>query len=217
MRTVILLVLSSFALAASAQTIELTPTDDVWVYPHASDNADAYLRIWGSEGKSVAGPGNEIELFSYSYLRFDTTTLPKDKKLVHAKLVLHHVANPTWSDSIAEGAPVEVRGLNGTFDEKTWNFERVDKINPTTGNEGLLSKLSPKVAKPAESVTTVELPFEVKGNFGEYLKKSSPGGALFLALASSLDPQSSGERTVYKFYSKDGPKDSRPKLVLTFE
>ncbi len=49
---------------AAPQTIELTPTDDIWVYPHASDpEKDGYLRCWGVDGQAVAPDPAQNEEF----------------------------------------------------------------------------------------------------------------------------------------------------------
>src|SRR5688572_27918373 len=109
------------AATLDVKTIELFPTDDVWVYPHASDpTQDEFLRIWGVEGKSVAGKPDDLGTFSYSFLKWSIKDFPNDAKLVSANLVLTQVANPAYTTDDAKQAPIEVRPVPSNFKEKGW-------------------------------------------------------------------------------------------------
>src|SRR5215475_5485714 len=89
--------LATLAMGLAPQTIELTPTDDIWVYSHADDpQKDEYLRCWGADGMAVAPTGEELEEFSYSYLKFNLNKLPKEVKLKEATLILWHIPDPGW-------------------------------------------------------------------------------------------------------------------------
>src|SRR5687768_10306177 len=95
-------------LVAGPATVELTPTDDVWVYPHASDQKDAYLRVWAAGGPDLAADAGELEQVSYAYLRFDVSKVPAGK-ITEAKLTVTHVASPTFTIELAKKSPLLAR------------------------------------------------------------------------------------------------------------
>lgn len=201
------------------RTVTLNPSDDVWVYPHASDPAnDPFLRVWGSDGQSVAKDGEHGE-FSYGFLRFDLSSIPKGR-LKSAHLILTHAPAATWTLENVTANPVEARLLKGDFDEKTWAYEKIDKCAPDPTKEGLLgqSVLDKMPAEGKSAKFDIDL---VKGsNFGEILDKafSAAPPHLSLAIASKVDPAALGRTSVYKFYSKDNAdKAVQPALILTFE
>lgn len=203
---------------STLQSLQKTPIDDVWVYPHASDQTDAYLRIWGQDGKSVAAKGEDTENLSYSYLRFDVSDLPKDKKLATATLTITHVAEPTWTTEIAKTAPIEARAMSGDFDEKSWSYDKLSTIVPNGDPKSIFASVSAKVPSNSDKPFTISLDLlSGKGGFSQYLIEALKSGKLLIALTSPLDPQASGDRTVYKFYSKDAEKAYRPVLELKFE
>src|SRR5256885_1361944 len=120
----LLTMLAACVLATGPQTFDLTPTDDVWVYPHASDpQKDPFLRAWGSAGKAVAATPAEGSDFSYSYLKWDTAAISKAPgKVTEAKLIVTLIADPTYGEDEAKASPLEVRPLKGDFSEKTWDY-----------------------------------------------------------------------------------------------
>ncbi len=210
---------SAAPVQAPSETYELPPSDDAWVYPHADDpSRDPFLRVWGSGGRSVDEPGRTPEDFSYAYLRFDLSPLPKRVKVLEAALLLTHVPNPSFSAADAERAPLEVRPLAGDFTEKGWNYADSAKVHPDGGKDALLGAASPKPGAPdKEFGVTIDL---LKlGRLPALLTKALEGErpALRVALTSALDPSEAGNRAVYKVYSKDGPKEFRPTLRLVVE
>jgi hypothetical protein len=197
-------------LAPSAQAVELTPTDDVWVYPHASDMKDAYLRVWGAGGLSVAPNALEASVFSYSYLRFETKDVPTGK-VVEAKLTLWHVADPAFSAEASKAAPMEARPVAGKFSEKTWNYDDGVAKGPAAGKEAVFGNAALS-GWPAGAPFKFEIDLlSGKGGFDAYLQSARADGAFGLALTSAMDAEN---RAVYKVYSKDAEAKYRPMLRL---
>lgn len=212
--------LALLALVAFAD-VTLKPTDDLWVYPHAGDPAkDAYLRVWGSEGVSVAKQVGDAEVLSYSFLRFDVTGLPTGT-LKGAKLVLTSVAGPNYTEAQAKKSPLEVRPVEGGFAEKGWKYDLLERFMPSADPQAVYGTgfPSPWPAPDAEGTIGIDL-LKGPGGFGKALAAARAAGKpLGLALTSALDVQSNPDvQTLYKVYSKEAPVEaSRPKLILSFE
>lgn len=201
------------------RTVTLTPSDDVWVYPHASDPAnDPFLRVWGTDGKSVPTDGEHAE-FSYGYLRFDLKNVLKGH-LKQAHLILTHAPAQGWTLETALANPVEIRQLSGDFDEKTWTYEKTAKVAPNPSADGLIGQGSPDKL-PAEGKSALFDIDLLKGaSFAKLLDAAlnTSDPHLNLALCSKVDPGTLGRSSVYKFYSKDNPDAKvQPTLKLTFE
>lgn len=199
-------------LGPAVQTIELTPTDDVWVYPHASDMRDPFLRVWGSGGLSVAPNAQDASVFSYSYLKFDAKGLPSGK-LAEASLTVFHVADPAFTPEASKAAPLEVRPVPASFEEKTWNYDDGVAKAPTAGKDAIFGSVAlsgwPNGAPFAAKIDLLA----GKGGFAEHVDKSGSSGAFAIALTSAIDAES---RAVYKIYSKDAEAKYRPVLRLVF-
>jgi hypothetical protein len=190
------------------------------VYPHASDpQKDAYLRVWGSGGTSVDRPGRTPDEHSYSYLRFDLSSLPKKFKARSATLALYHVADPAFSAQDTEAAPLEVRALSGQFQEKGWIYDQAASVCPVGGADGLLGSVSPRLGQEGKDFKVDVSLNAGEGRFASLLasamERENPWIAM--ALTSKLNPEDVGNRGVYKFYSKDGPRELRPSLRIELE
>jgi hypothetical protein len=205
-------------LVLAPQTVRLAPTDDIWVYPHASDPAhDVNLRIWGASGNGVPADTSEAEEMSLALLRWDVSGVPVGKKLVKATLVVTNIANPGYTLAQAAAAPLEARPVRADFDEKTWEYEKLEKYLPKKELFGSANPPSFEKDKP--------VPLEInllKGpsKFAAYLDSSlaSSEKTLALALTSAMDMASIGRSGMYKIYSRDEKDEAlRPSLVLTFE
>ncbi len=199
-------------LAHQAQTVELTPTDDVWAYPHASDMRDPFLRVWGAGGLSVAANATEASVFSYAFLRFDAKDLPAGK-LTEAKLTLWHVADPAFTAEASKASPLEARPVSSKFAEKTWNYDEGISRGPAAGKDATFGS-----AALSGWAAGAPFKFEIdllsgKGGFDAYLQGARPEGAFGIALTSSMDAEN---RAVYKVYSKDAEPKYRPVLRLVF-
>lgn len=201
-------------LTQQAQVI-LTPTDDVWVYPHAADPAkDTRLLVWGSGG-SMPAPGEDEQSFSYGLLRFDAGKLPQSALVNKIELILTHLPKPAFDAKVSKEFPVEVRPLLGELSEKTWSYDKLATIRPESGKDAVLAKGF------AETIPS-DLAFEVKIMLasdsikaGEVLKRVVKGFQLGFALTSSLDPGALDGRPTYRFYSNDAEEKLRPRLVLS--
>lgn len=193
------------------ETIEAS--EDVWVYSHASDpGGDSAMRIFGNGGRAVAASAGDLESFSYGYLKFDLTSLPKGKKLESAELVVTPFGKPAM-DPASKDWPLEARPLKGKFEEKTWFFEMAGDVNPIAD-----SIYGSGVIK----TTTTDDVFEIRMNLlGEKSKfavdfAKSPS-TLYVALTSKYDASEQGMKGMYKVYSRDNKdRTVRPRLELKF-
>ena len=206
------------ALVISGPTsVTFVPTDDIWVYSHATDTKDIYLRVWGAEGKEVAKDVNEVEDFGYSYLKFDLSTVPAGK-ITAATLTVTHIANPGYDLEYVKQNPLRARPVPSDFDEKTWDFSKVADIHPDGGPKAFFGGGYPdKIPGDKEFPITIDL---LKGpnDFSAYVSsaRNSKNHALALALTSSVDVEEQGQGCIYKFYSKDCEDPAkRPVLKLT--
>jgi len=200
-------------LALAASTLQLQPTDDVWVYPHAGDpSKDAYLRVWGSGGRAVAQDAVDTTDFGYSYLCFK---VPADlRSLKGAKLLLTHIAGPGYDKDFSKAFPLQVHPLKGSFEEKSWSYDQVSKIQPTDKVFGTGWAENLSADKPFQIVIDLSKP-----EFYEYVAAAAKsGGELSLALCAKVDVAEVGMKSMYKIFSKDAETDAnKPKLVLETE
>lgn len=206
--------IAALTLGLSAQTLELTPTDDIWVYPHASDpQKDGYLRVWGTGGLAVASDPAQADEYSYSYLKFDLAKLPKEAKVSSVVLTLMHTPDPTWQASDAKASPLEARPLGKDFTEKAWEYGLGKSVFPGGKKEDVFGSFAPAKLDAGQPIK-----FEINLLKGPNKLALSPGGTFATALTSTLDPSAIGNRAVYKFYSKDYDKvEYRPRLVIQFD
>jgi hypothetical protein len=195
------------------RVVDLHPIDEVWVYPHAGDpSKDEFLRVWGSGGKSIAGPQDDLQSFSYSYLRFDVSKIGLEGgKLVGATLILTHVENAGFEEAYVKERPLEVRPVSADWDERTWSYSDVEKTLPSPGNT-YFGRTSPTAWTPdKEFAIKIDL-LPGPGEFARHLREAK--GHLGLALTAAVNPEEAGMAGIYKFFSKDGPEAKRPVLRL---
>ena len=196
------------SLVCLALTVKLSPTDDIWVYEHASDQVnDTFLRVWGAEDEQSA---------SCSLLQFDLGRAGNGHHLTSAKLILHHIPNPTFTVDDSATAPLEVRPVKAGFDEKTWSFADAGDYMPDKGDSayyGFKSVVPGKDEKPI--LVGVDL-LSGKKDFRKALDAAlASGGKFALALTSKLDIGTT--RKTYKFYSRSAAENLRPQLVLSYK
>lgn len=200
----------------STSVVELYPTDDVWAYPHASDpDKDPFLRVWGVDGASVAPSAAESDSFGYSFLKFDAVGLP-ERPLKSATLTLVHTAKPSFDLALAKKHPLEVRPVSALFSEKSWGYGDLDKFMPSAGRGAAFGTGSPEAFDSEK-----DFPIKIDllggpGKFNTLLISARTSKAFALALTTTMSPDGD-VRSIYKVYSKDGPKESRPVLRLEFE
>lgn len=210
-----------FVAALAPTTVRLTPTDDLWVYPHASDpQKDAYLRVWGVEDRAVAEDPSDAGNFSYSYLQWDVSSIPAGAKVSGAKLILVHVSDPKYTEHLAQKAPLQARPVIGAFTEKTWSYADSAKVYPAAEEKSVFGSASPSPWPKAgeEFKLTLDL---LKGpnDFSKYLAASlAAKKPLALALTTKLEVNAvEGVQALYKVYSKDSPASlTRPALEVTY-
>lgn len=208
-----LLALVALAPAPSVQTVEVFPTDDIWIYPHASDpQKDPFLRVWGVGGEAVAANADDAADFSYAFLKFDLSKIPAGK-ISSVKFVVTHIADPGWTDAQVKDAPLEVRSVSANFAEKGWNYEMARALQPKAGKKEFFGFASAKIA-PGKTI-----PFEFDlwkaDEFRKAFESGRKDGAFAVALTSTIDPAVVGRGGIYKLYSKDDEKvERRPKLVV---
>lgn len=201
--------LAALALCATTVApIELTPTDDAWVYVHASSTSDPFLRAWGSGDAAVDNvypPGGE---YSYSYLAFE---LPRDNsvpaRLGSAKLMLLVAKAEALDKGLVEKYPLEARPLSGAFREQGWSMQNA-QLAPGAKPYGL----GTADFKPDEDFwVTIDLMKE-PGAFQQAWTDALAGNhRLGLAITTKMDAQSG---VFYRFYSRENDPSKRPRLII---
>lgn len=193
------------SLLQPSEELTFAPTDDVWVYSHAGDNTDPYLRIWGAESKSVAPTASEVEEFGYSYLRFNLSSL-QGKEIESAELILTHKEKPAFTQEASKNWPLEARPLSGIFDEASWIFDKVAQVSPVADKDSILGTGFAE-SIPASGVFKISLNLKPA--------KVAPSAAFCLALTSRISPQELGQGAIYKVFSKDAAQaEYRPVLKI---
>src|SRR5471030_1712172 len=90
------------------KSISLTPKETVWVYENASSPTDGtLLRAWGAEGRSCPNEGEDLAQFSFSFLKWDLSDVPKDAKLVSASLEFNNIPDPGFTIESSKKTPLE--------------------------------------------------------------------------------------------------------------
>lgn len=211
------MVLALTLLAASSK-LALNPIDDVWVYPHATDQREPYLRFWGSNGESVPLDGSETSI-SWSVLKFDLAKLPGGK-LEKATLTVWLIPGSTLSQADVDEHPIEVRAVSPGFEEESFAFGEAKLVLPSPESTDLFGKGSPQIFDNADKPQKAEINLLVKDStFAKYLEKAGQTRQkeLGLALTSTIDPSTAGEGLIYKIFSTNAEdKALRPRLDLTF-
>ncbi|MBS1707731.1 MAG: hypothetical protein JSS65_03310 [Armatimonadetes bacterium] len=211
--------LTALILASKLVTVTLEPTDDIWVYPHASEQVeDTFLRVWGSDGQAVQEPDPGMSA-SWSLVKFDLGEVKQDGKLTKAVLVLTHAPKVGVTVKESADAPIEARAVEAGFTERLWDFREAEKFSPEgKANEILGTGAIQAVVEGKPTLIEVDL---MKGPapFATLLKSKlgSTDKKLAMALTSKIDPEGSNNARIYKFYSRAAEKvELRPKLMLTF-
>lgn len=198
-------------------TVDLFPTDDIWAYPHASSpDSDPFLRVWGSEIGSVAASAAESESYGYSFLKFDLAGLPEGKAVKKAVLIVFQTPKPSFSLETAKRSPLEARAMPAGFSEKTWSYNDLANFMPVAGKAGLFGRAYPE---KVDEINEVPIHIDLTGTdsvFPKHFEAGRKAGVLAIALTSEMNPADEETRATYKLCSKDGPKEFRPVLKVTF-
>jgi hypothetical protein len=204
----------------SLQTFTLQPSDDIWVYPHASDPAaDVFLRVWGADGKAAPVNAGDAEIFSMGYLKWSLAGMPSNGKLKGATLVLTQTAKPGYTLEQAKAMPLQARPLGATFSEPDWKPGSVDTLLPANEKEAFYGSGAPTSLDGDTITISIDL-MKGKADFASALAKAiaDPKREIAMALTSPMDMAELGRSSIYKIYSREERDEKlRPKLVLTFE
>lgn len=217
MNGMLTLLAAGLLLKVDAQTVTLVPTDDIWVYGRASDPAhDSFLRVWGADGKAVAPTADDVDSYSYAYLKFSLASVPRGK-VVTANLIVTSIANPGFTEDYIKGNPLEARALAADFTEKTWDFERVRTLSPSADGKAVYGATAPQKWPQDKPFPIVIDLLKGPGDFRAAIEGAS-GKDLGIALTSTDDVEASGRAGIYKVYSKEADNAQyRPSLQLTIE
>lgn len=181
-----------------------TPSDDVWVYPHSSDpGAEQLLRVWGDGEVSVDANYPPDGSFSYAYVQWDISDLPKGD-LEGATLTVYALWNEELSAETVEKFPLEIRALKPTLDEKRFSYDKGEAPAP----KALAKGKAEKVDKNWKFTFDLN---DKDGKFKELLAGARDGGKIAFAFTSKISPAES-RSLIYKINSKEGPKELRPEL-----
>ena len=168
------------------------------------------------EGK---GEGDD---WSYGYVNWDVSSLPGGAP--KAALLTVYNANPAGFGDVATAtaAPLQVRGLVGSFTGKGWDYSLSIKIHPDLAAT-VFGASVPKAW--GDSKEPISISFDLMkgpGDFKAYLAaaKASDAHTLNLAFTSAIDPNTTdgggGKGGVYKIYSA-ATKTANLKPTLTLE
>lgn len=207
--------IAGMALLSSQAPTALTPTDDVWVYPHAGpQDDDAFMRVWGTNEYSIGTPSPGAFDFSFSLLRFKGAIPGTAKKIV---LTLFHSADPAWTMEEVKKAPLELRLAPGGFREGTWEFSLAAKHLPSKDDKAILAKaevgerLEEKPIKFTFTISDAAVVADLTS-----LAASSEG--LNFALSTRMNSEGMGEGRTYKLFSRNAPaENAAQKPSLTWE
>lgn len=204
------------ALLVSPQEMSLEPTDDVWVYSFAQDQAsDGFLRSWGAPEGAVSAGGEGMG-FSYSLLRFQ---IPEGAgKVARAELVLTHAEDAKFSAEESKAAPLEARPAPAGFEEETWDYGMHPQFLPEARDGSVYGAGHGSPTGTGTFAITIDL---TKGpnSFAKAWESAAgkPGRTIALALTTRMRPDEAGDSRIYKVYSRNSEPKLRPRLVVAFD
>jgi hypothetical protein len=194
------------------QGMSFYPTDDVWVYAHATDpTGDHFMRVWGIDGEAVPSSAADSESFSMGYMKFSLTGIPKGATIKSAKLLVHQAPSPGYTVEESKAYPLEARLISTKFTEKGWNDEVLSTVLPKASD--LLGFGSPE----SVSGDTISITIDLKDHL-DAVNKAASEGELGIALTSTIDAETLGRSAVYKIYSREEPDPAlAPKLLIELD
>lgn len=200
----------ALCLLLSASTHTLSASDDVWVYPHASDpGSDNVMRVWGDGSSAIDLDAMEQGEFSMGYLQFPLEGLGSGK-LSSAKLTLTVQSTDAITEDDFKKFPLEVHGLSGKLEEKKFSFG--GDVKPLKGLLGTgVAVKDGDVWRVTFDLLAGETP-----KFPAYFEKAQKAGYLGLSLGSSISPVDSRSH-IYRILTKENPESSRPSLKLEID
>lgn len=216
MISTLLLVATAAPNPTQVAAIRLTPSDDIWVYPHAGDpQRDAFLRVWGRGDSAVGATLADNESYSFSYLRFILPPSLRGQEVTTAVLQLEGVsANFTSEES--RKYPIQARIISADFAERGWTFDKSEKIVPSREKDAVVGEGSAETLKE-DATYTVELKLRLDHPSVKALWSgiAADGKPIALALTSAIPVEES--RKMYKLHSANAERESaRPSLVIGY-
>lgn len=208
----------AFAVAGSASAVEIyrsAPSDDIWAYENSIDPSfDPFIRVFGNTAQAVDNQWPPSNNFSYGYLRFDLSRIPRGKvRIVSATLTVTHTRNPGYSRALGEQFPLELRRIEPLFDEPTWDFfgENEEPMN-VIATASLIDYV--------ERNATFPIRFNLRNPafqswFNQALNRVDR--RLGLAFTSRMNPSDQFGSQYYRFYTKDDPGLRGPVLEVRYE
>jgi hypothetical protein len=197
---------------AGAQTLSLRPTDDVWVYEHAVDpGGDPVSRVWGDGTRSFKETYPPGQQFSYTYLRFDLSSLTGRSYRVDSATLFITSRPAGYTRQQALENPLEARLLDKDFTEATWDYTDPSNPNPL-GLFGLGDM------RGHSQTSDYAIPIDLNQNrsyFGQALNSAvNADKTLKIALTSRLRVDSMSGQP-YRIYTRDFPLlPKQPRLEL---
>lgn len=193
------------------KTIDVTPSADAWIYPHAPEPGTAdLLRVWGNGSDAVERAVPPQGESSYAYFNFPIEgILGEGLKVTEAKLTVYFQKTEDLTDETTKMFPLEVRPLDLIFKDAGIHVDTL-KVGPGAAIFGKGVK--------AEAVGTdkLKMTIDLAGKdsaFAEYLSRSASKKQLGLALVSAIFPGDS-KGAIYRIFSKEGDKATLPRLTL---
>lgn len=211
--------ITALAFLAINQTMEIVPTDDIWVYPHAADQtSDEYIRCWGSNGIAVTEPSIGGSGASWTAMKFDISKTPADAEIASAYLVLWVPGDAGYSSEDAKKLPIQIRPLKPEFEEEGYSFAQAKSIMPSIDDKVIFGTGSPVIPGSGEPFSFKTDLLKGPNSFAKAWKeaRSTSRKEIAFALTSTMDPEQAGEGGIYKFYSRSAEEKYRPKLVIEF-
>ncbi len=168
------------------------------------------MRIWGDGAEAVDSKFPSDGGFAYGYLVFDVPKLVDGVrfKVESASLIVFAQANEELTPAVMREFPLQVRGLEKTFEEKTFHIDTF-KQAPYAGIFGL-GLVAEKVGE--NNMFKIDL-LAKDSHFEDFFNTGARSGKFAIALTSKITPAES-RSLIYKVFTKENDKALVPKLVV---
>lgn len=198
-------------LAQQPKTIDVTPSSDAWIYPHAPEPGTAeLLRVWGNGSDSLEKDVPPLGECSYGYLNFPIEGLVGEGlKVTSATLTVYFQKTDDLTADTIKAFPLEVHPLDLVFKDADIHVDTL-KVGP---NAAVLGK---GVKAEAEGTDKLKMTIDLNekdGPFADWLRAATTKKQLGLALTSTIFPGDS-KGAIYRVFSKEGDKKFQPRLSL---
>lgn len=197
-------------LAQQPKTIDVTPSSDAWIYPHAPEPGTAeLLRVWGNGADSVEKDVPPLGECSYGYLNFPIEgVVGEGLKVTSATLTVYFQKTDDLTPDTIKAFPLEVHPLDLVFKDSNIHVDTL-KVGP---NAAVLGKGVKAEVEGDKMKMTIDLNGK-DSPFVEWLRPAAQKKQLGLALTSTIFPGDS-KGAIYRVFSKEGDKKFQPRLSL---